>query len=253
LRGLRAATSFLTRIPVGTAPAEEPDVARSIAWFPVVGGLLGAAAAGAYAVARLILPPPVAATLAVGAVVALTGAFHEDGLADTADAFGAWSKEEALRIMKDPAHGTNGVVILAISLLLRVGALGTLDRWSALVVLPAAHALSRAAAVGLLGSFEPATNEGLGASYASIVTGRRMAAAISVGLVLAVASIGLWALPASLLAGLGAWLVGYVAVRKIGGVTGDVLGAAQQVAEILVLLLGAAAVTKGWPLLAWWR
>jgi adenosylcobinamide-GDP ribazoletransferase len=253
MRGLRAAAAFLTRIPLSAAPTRGPDVARSVPWFPVVGGLLGVAAAGAYAAARLILPPLVTAALAVGVLVVLTGAFHEDGLADTADAFGGRSKEEALRILRDPAHGTYGVVAVALSLLLRIGALATLDRWSALAVLPAAHALSRTAAVGLLGTLEPATNEGLGASYASMVTGRRVVAAISLGLLIGLVSLGLWVLPASLLAALGAWLVGYVAVRKIGGITGDVLGAAQQVAEILVLLLGAAAVTRGWPSLAWWR
>ena len=234
-------------------PTGPPDVARSVPWFPVVGGLLGVVGAGTYAAARLALPPFVAATLAVGVVVALTGALHEDGLADTADAFGGWSREEALRILKDPAHGTYGVVALALSLLLRVGALATLDRWSALAVLPAAYALSRAAAMGLLGTLEPAIEQGLGASYGSIVTGRRVAAAISVGLLLALTSLGLWALPASLLAALGAWIVGRLAIRKIGGITGDVLGAAQQVAEVLVLLLGAAAMTNGWPSLAWWR
>ena len=234
-------------------PTGPPDVARSVPWFPVVGGLLGVVGAGTYAAARLILPSLVAATLAVGVVVALTGALHEDGLADTADAFGGWSREEALRILKDPAHGTYGVVALALSLLLRVGALATLDRWSALAVLPAAYALSRAAAMGLLGTLEPAIEQGLGASYGSIVTGRRVAAAISVGLLLALTSLGLWALPASLLAALGAWIVGRLAIRKIGGITGDVLGAAQQVAEVLVLLLGAAAMTNGWPSLAWWR
>jgi len=253
MRGLRVAAAFLTRIPLRAAPTGRPDFARSISWFPVVGGLLGAAGAGAYAVASLTLPPIVAATVAVGVVVVLSGAFHEDGLADTADAFGGWSKEDALRILKDPAHGTYGVVAVALSLLLRVGALATLDGWSALAVLPAAHALSRAAAVGLLGSLEPATDEGLGASYASVVTGRRMAVTVSLGLLIGLASLGPWVLPACLLAALGAWLVGYVAARKIGGITGDVLGAAQQFAEVLVLLLGAATVTNGWPSLAWWR
>jgi len=253
LRGLRSAAAFLTRFPLRATATGGSDVARSVPWFPVVGGLLGVAAAGAYVVARLILPAFVAATLAVGVMVVLTGAIHEDGLADTADAFGGRTKEEALRILKDPAHGTYGVVAVALSLLVRIGALATLDRWSALAVLPAAHALSRAAAMGLLGTIEPATDEGLGASYASIVTGRRVVAAISVGLLIGLASLGLWVLPASFLAALGASFMGYVAVRKFSGITGDVLGAAQQFAEVLVLLLGAAAATKGWPSLVWWR
>src|SRR5205823_10740767 len=126
-------------------------------WFPVVGALLGLGAAGVYAGTRLVLPSLVAATLAVCVAVLLTGAFHEDGLADTADAIGGgWNREDALRILKDPTHGTYGVLAIALSVLLRVGAVAALDGWAALAVLPAAHALSRGAAVGLLGWARPA-------------------------------------------------------------------------------------------------
>ncbi len=253
MRGLRAAASFLTRLPVGPGGEGSPDLARSVPWFPVVGGLLGAVVAGVYVAALSAFPRLVASTLAIGCGLLLTGAFHEDGLADTADALGGgWSRKEALRILKDPAHGTYGVLAVAFSLLLRVGALAALDRWSALAVLPAAHALSRAASIGLLSFARPATEEGLGASYASLVSRRQLVGAFAAGLLIGLASFGPWALPATLLAGLGASVVGLLSVRKLGGVTGDVLGAAQQAAEVLVLLLGAALAANG-LLSAWWR
>jgi adenosylcobinamide-GDP ribazoletransferase len=219
----------------------------------VVGALLGTAVAGVYAAVLLAFPRLVASTVAIGCGVLLTGAFHEDGLADTADALGGgWTRQEALRILKDPAHGTYGVLAVALSLLLRVGALTSLDRWSAVAVLPAAHALSRAVSIGLLGVARPATDGGLGAFYASLVSRRLVFGALAAGLFVGLVFLEVWALPAALLAGLGASVVGWLSVRKLGGVTGDVLGAAQQAAEVLVLLLGAALAANG-LFVAWWR
>src|SRR5439155_19707542 len=123
-------------------------------------------------------PPVVASTLTVGLGVGLTGALHEDGLADLADALGGRSREEALRILRDPAHGTYGVVAIGLSLVLRVGAVAALDRWAGLAVLPAAHALSRSGSVGLLWAMRPASNEGLGAAFARAVDPRRAALAM---------------------------------------------------------------------------
>ena len=254
MNGFQSAASFLTRLRVGAAADPRTDLRRSVLWVPVVGGVLGLGAAGVYAGARLVLPSVVAAALAVSVSVLLTGALHEDGLADTADALGGgWSREERLRILKDPAHGTYGVIAIALSVVLRVGAIGALGGWAALAVLPAAHALSRAAAVGLLSWVRPATAEGLGASYSASLTRKLAGGASAAGLAIGLVSLGLWGLPAALLAGLGAGVVGWLGVRKLGGVTGDLLGAAQQAGEVLVLLLGAAAAAKGWAGLPWWR
>lgn len=253
VRGLRAAAAFLTRIPVGAAGVGRADIGRSVPWFPLIGGFLGLAVAGVYVAARVILPSFVAAALAIGAGVGLTGGLHEDGLGDTADALGGRSREEALGILKDPAHGTYGVLAISLGLLLRVGALSGLDGWSAMAVLPAAHTLSRGAAMGLLGAMEPATKEGLGASYAAHVSSKRVSAAILVGVVLGLAALGLWTVPACLLTVMSMWALGRLALHKFGGLTGDVLGAAQQGAEVLILLLGAAVVARGWPGLPWWR
>lgn len=107
--------------------------------------------------------------------------------------------------------------------------------------------------MGLLGMIEPATGEGLGASYAAEVSTRRVGAAIFLAVAIGLGALGLWVVPACLLTAAIAWAVGRLARRKLGGLTGDVLGTAQQVAETLVLLLGAVVVAKGWPGLPWWR
>lgn len=253
MKGFRAAAAFLTRMPMGAAAAGPPEIASSAPFFPIVGGLVGLVVAGLDIAARTILPSLVAAGLAIGAGVVLTGGLHEDGLGDMADALGGWSREEALRILKDPAHGTYGVLAISFGLLLRVGALAALDGWSALAVLPAAHALSRGAAIALVGTTRPAVVEGLGASYARQVSTRVAVIAIVTAIALGLGFLGLWAVPAGLLVIGGDWSVGRLALRKLGGITGDALGASQQVAEALVLLLGAAVVTRGWPGLPWWR
>jgi adenosylcobinamide-GDP ribazoletransferase len=135
----------------------------------------------------------------------------------------------------------------------RVAAVSSFGGWQALAVLPAAHALARGSSLGLLGVAPPATDTGLGASYAAHVTRRRLAGVGGVSIAMAAAAAGLWALPAVILALLGAGVAGVVAVRRIGGITGDALGAAEQLAETLVLLFGAAVVAHHGAGLPWWR
>jgi adenosylcobinamide-GDP ribazoletransferase len=151
VKGLLGAVSFLTRVPTGTGARRPEELAGSVPWFPVVGAGVGLAVAAVYGGARLALPPLPAAALAVVAGICLTGAFHEDGLGDTADAFaGGWDRESTARILKDPRLGTFGVLAVAGSLLLRVAAVAALAPAAALAALPAAHALSRAAAVAAM-------------------------------------------------------------------------------------------------------
>jgi len=248
VRGLLGAVSFLTRVPTGTGPAQPAEIARSVPWFPLVGALVGVAVGGLYAAASVLLPPLVAAAVAVTAGVAVTGAFHEDGLGDTADAFmGGVDREDTVRILKDPRLGTFGVVAVAASLLLRVVAVAALSPASALTALPAAHALGRAAAVGVMTAFPPAAETGLGAAYVRALGGRQALLGVASGLVLAGALLGAWALPAAALAGAAALWLGRLARRRIGGVSGDVLGAVQQAGEILTLLVAVAAGTWGSP------
>lgn len=250
MKGLRTAASFLTRLPVGAGAPGRPDLARAVPWFPIVGALLGLSVAVAYAGLRALLPDPLASMAAIGLGVLLTGAFHEDGLADVADALGGWSREESLRILKDPTHGTYGVLALVLSVGVRSAALAAMDGWTAMAVLPAAHALSRGAAVTLLRG-PVVLGDGLGASYRAAVTASGVAAAAVGALLVALISMGAWALPAALAAAVGVAAIGALARRRFDGVTGDVLGAAQQVAETAVLLVGAATGGSGSP--AWWR
>jgi adenosylcobinamide-GDP ribazoletransferase len=218
----------------------------------MVGGLIGLAVAAAYAGLATVMPASLAAVLSVALGVLVTGAFHEDGLADTADAFwGGADREDILRIMKDPDHGTYGVMALVLSVVVRVAALSTLGPVVALVLLPTVHALSRGAAVVLIRVLPPASGDGLGAAHVApglrgqVVTG--VLVTIALGLVL-----GWWLVPFVLVAGAGTGLVGLLARSRISGFTGDVLGAAEQVVEVLLMVLGAALASNGLIETVWW-
>jgi adenosylcobinamide-GDP ribazoletransferase len=246
MRSFLGAVAFLTRVPTGTGAGEPGELARSVPWFPVVGAGVGLVVAGVYAGAGVLLPPLPAATLAVVAGIGLTGAFHEDGLGDTADAFaGGRDRDSTVRILEDPRLGTFGVLAVAASLLLRTGAVAALPPAAALAALPAAHALSRAAAVATMAALPAAGETGLGATYMLALSRRRALGGAAAGLAAALALLGVAAVGAAAAAGLAAAALGRLAVRRLGGVTGDVLGAVQQLGEILVLLAAVAAVTTG--------
>lgn len=253
MRGLRGAIAFLTRVPVGARVESSGDVARAVPWFPVVGFVIGGLVGGAYALASVALPRLAAAALALGAGALLTGALHEDGLGDVADAFGGGrDRDDVLRILHDPRHGTYGVLAVSVALLIRAAAVASLGGWGAVAAVAAAHALSRAAAVGLMGAASPAAPEGLGAAYVDALTGGRVVAGVVAGCALAAVALGPWALPAAGLAALAATVMGALSIRKIGGIAGDVLGATQQVAELAVLCLAAGVAASGTSP-AWWR
>jgi adenosylcobinamide-GDP ribazoletransferase len=250
--GLVDAVSLLTRVPVG-ARTDETSLGPAIPWFPVVGGAIGAVVAGVYAGLVQLLPPLPAAGVAVLAGAVLTGAFHEDGLGDVADAFaGGWTRERRLEILDDPRLGTFGVLAVVGAFLVRVTALSSLGALDAVALVPAAHALSRAGAITLMRRIPSAIPGRLGATYAASLTAFGELVGLGLGFVTAVALVGYWAAPAALLCASCALAVGTLARHKIGGISGDVLGATQQVGELSVLLMGAAAVHEGWPALAWW-
>ena len=252
MSGILGAVSLLTRVPVGTLPDRE-SLARAVPWFPLVGTAIGLVVAGVFVAFGQVLHSPIAAVLAVLAGAMLTGAFHEDGLGDVADAFaGGWTIERRLEILDDPRLGTFGVIAISGTLLLRVAAISTLDTWSAVALLPAAHAMSRAAAITLMRRVPLAGHDGLGASYASSLTGGGEVVALAFGGGVALALIGLWALGAAALCLLAAVSMGAWSRARIDGITGDVLGATQQVAELAILLMGAAVVHESWERLAWW-
>lgn len=252
MSGLAGAVSLLTRFPVSRR-VDPAGLAAAVPWFPVVGLAIGVVVAGTYAGLTQVLPPVLAAALATLGGAVLTGAFHEDGLGDVVDAFaGGWTRERRLEILDDPRLGTFGVLAVAGTFVVRVTAIATLDAWSALALLPAVHALSRLAGILLMRRLPLATPDGLGASYAARLGGTGEAAAGALAIVPAAALIGAWSVPAVALCALAAAVVGAWARSKIGGITGDVLGATQQVAELALLLMGAAVLHESWPQLAWW-
>ena len=241
----KAALQFLTRLPVraGAAPPDHA-LAASAPAFPLIGALVGALGGLAFALAGWLgLPPALAAVLAVAAQVLLTGALHEDGLADLADGCGGGrTRADKLAIMRDPRLGTFGALALILALLARTAALAALAE-PALVAaaLIAAGAASRAGLPALMATLAPARDDGLAAG-----AGRphplRVAAGIAIAALLAFIALAPGTAALGLVAAAGALLlIGGLARRQIGGHTGDVLGAAQQLAEI-GFLLGALAL-----------
>ena len=240
--GLVAALQFLTRVPIRLR--REPDLGRTVAWFPLAGALIGAVIGAAAAGLWHLVPPLLAGGVAVAFGLLITGAFHEDGLGDVADAFGGGTTvERRLEIMKDSRHGTYGVAAMCASIVVRAIALGSMPGpWDMFVTAVAAHTMGRAAAVGLAGSVRLARHDGLGADYGRSTTPMRAILGIAAGVAVTIAAVGWWAAPVALTAAVAALATGLLAKRKIGGISGDVLGAAEQVAECacFVVLCGLA-------------
>jgi adenosylcobinamide-GDP ribazoletransferase len=241
--GFRTATGFLTRVPVAPAAAAGPDLAEAGWAFPLVGAGIGVIAAVVFAAAEAVgIGAWPAALLAVLASVALTGALHEDGLADTADGFGAaGDRAAALAILRDSHHGTYGILAIAFSVLLRAAAVAEIgDPLNAALALVAAHAASRGLIPAAMRLLPPARADGLGAAAG---TPPRAVAGIAGGIAVAILLVGLG--PSTGLVALAAAAAAVFAAvrlarRRIGGYTGDVLGAFEQIGEIAILLAAAA-------------
>ncbi|HWL65706.1 MAG TPA: adenosylcobinamide-GDP ribazoletransferase [Actinomycetota bacterium] len=240
MNGFLSALTFLTRVPAGARAGDAGSLARGVPWFPVVGVLVGGASGAVFYFTELFLTPFVAAGLAVVTGVLLTGAFHEDGLADTVDAFGgSHTREDALRIFKDPTHGTFGVLALVATFALRAGALASLSGVAAIAAMCASHALARSSAVSLFAWIEP-VREGLGATYASSVSKARVAITVAIGIVVCVAALGTATIAAVVGCALVTLFFGRLTRARIGGLNGDVLGAVEQVCEAVILLVAVA-------------
>ena len=235
----RLAAAFLTLLvppPRGAAGAR--PLASAARAFPLVGAALGLGAGAVYAVAAAVgLPPLPAAVCAVAALIAATGALHEDGLGDVSDGFGGGGgREHKLAIMRDSRIGVFGMIAVTLALLARIAALAALAAPGLVTLaLIAAGAASRAAMTGLMLGLPPARTEGLGADAGAPERGDVFVGA-GLAALIAFLVLGLSAAIAALAAGaLAATAVAALARRQIGGFTGDVLGAAQQAVEIAVL------------------
>lgn len=241
---LKTGLAFLTRLPlVHSQPVMGGDVARASWTFPVIGAGVGAFGALIYWFAHgLGLPAFVCAALAVAATLLVTGGLHEDGLADTADGFGAGATpERKLESMRDSQIGTYGVAALILSFLLRVGAIASLaEPGLAALALIAAHAGARATLPVFMRRVPRARLDGLSAD-AGEPPQQSSAIAVAIGLVVLLLCLGFSAtLIAAVLLAAALGLMAWLCLRQIGGQTGDVLGALEQVSEILILLVAAA-------------
>ena len=241
LDDLCRAGAFLTRVPIPHAHDAEGFL-RAMRAFPLVGAAIGLAAGCLQLVLlKLALPPLAAAALTLGAGALLTGALHEDGLADVADGFGGGRDKDAkLAIMRDSRLGSYGTLALLVSFAARAAALAALPSSAVIAALVATHALARAVMPAVALALPFARDDGLAAGAGQpdplvVVT------ALGLGALIAVVCLP-WAtaLAAMVLTVVGAAGVAWLAMRQIGGVTGDVLGATEQVAEAAVLLVLAA-------------
>jgi len=236
---LRTGLAFCTRLPV--AAPSGGNLGQAAWTFPLIGALVGA-------VGALILwltgplGPFVAATLAVAATTLMTGCLHEDGLADTADGFGGGAtKARKLEIMRDSRSGAYGMTALILSFMLRAGALASLAAAGAgVAALIAAHAGARAGMALFMATVPQARQDGLSAGAGTPELGTTAGAAI-LGLLALLLCLGVGAgLLAALLVVLVLAGMARLARRQIGGQTGDVLGAVEQVSEIVILLTAVA-------------
>jgi len=251
LRGIRAAVTVLTRVPVGGFPYSDADWRWSAAYLPLVGTMLGAVLSGVW-ILTVRAGFLVAAVMAVGVSLFITGAMHEDGLADTADALGGgMSRERVLAILKDSRIGAFGAAALTITLILRVA---LLERLGALapIALVFTHGAARLTPVWLMATLPYVTDISVAKSR-SIVAAGPVQVAIATGWVLAVGTALCWmdalnmfevvsALAAAATIGM------FCAFRfqaRVGGITGDFLGAAEQLSECAMLL--TLAIVRGGP------
>lgn len=251
---------FLTRIPLPawwnkSTPPETTDaektpvkstdkgegmtpLSNTVRAWPIIGLAIGALSGGAlWSAANLGLHPLAASFVAMGVAALITGALHEDGLADVADGFGGGdTRAKKLRIMRDSHIGTFGVLALVLMVGFKAGAMAGFNApgFAAAAVL-SAHVLSRSFLPMLMIALPPARRNGLGQG-AGIPKTENAVMAAAIGILIAILTLGLGpGLVASGIAGLGVATVGAIAQRQIQGYTGDVLGAAQQVSEALVL------------------
>jgi len=241
---LRMAASFVTILPVASSkPAADGAIARASWALPAAGLLVGLAGAFVYKVAILFgLTPNLAALLALATTALVTGALHEDGLADTADGLGGGrTRERKLEIMRDSRIGTYGVCALILSFGLRWSALAAIaDPLLVAFALCAAHTAARAGVPAFMALVPAARPDGLSATAGS-PPGRSVAIAFALGTVALVLALGPGkALVGLVLLSLAGLLLARLAVRQIGGQTGDVLGAFEQIGEILILLVAAS-------------
>lgn len=248
IRGLVTAIRFLTIVPVPGRALEGPEaLGRAAGWFPLVGLILGGLLWVSHRLLSMAFPPLLSALLVLVTWKALTGGIHLDGLADTLDGLSGRDPQERLAIMRDSRIGVFGALGLVVGLLIGFLTLAELPgtvREKALLLAPV---VGRHAPLHLARAFQPATSgQGSGAAFMKAVTLRAVSIGALVVIVAAVVILWPWGL---LAAGIGiglAWGLGRFLSRRLGGLTGDGLGAAVEVGELGVLLAVAAFSFLRW-------
>lgn len=241
------AVMFLTRLPVGKLVQYDASLSHGMArFFPLVGWLVGGIAAGLLWLCAHMLPWIPAVIVATALAILVTGAFHEDGFADMCDAFGGgWDKEQVLLIMKDSRLGTYGTLGLVFMVGCKISLLASLAPVAAMTALLAGHVLSRAAATSLLLSLAyvrdtpdpdkiktpPSVFHMKDCAFTLLISAPAL-------LLLPVVS---W-LPVAGVLLLARYLLARYYQHRIGGYTGDCLGGAQQISELLVLMVVAGFI-----------
>jgi adenosylcobinamide-GDP ribazoletransferase len=233
-----AALGYFTRVPIPPAVAlDARDLAGAARYFPLIGVFVGAIGALVYQLGRAVFPATVAVLLSMAATLLLTGALHEDGLADCCDGLGGGAtKDDALRIMRDPRLGAFGAIGLVMALALKWQALASLPAATAARAMIGAHAASRALAVSYLATHDYAREEGKAKRVAQRMSMRSLVVASALGLPWLF--LGNWRAASVALAVAVALrlLLGRYFARRLGGYTGDCLGFAQQIFELALYL-----------------
>lgn len=249
VRFFLVAVQFLTLFPVRTFPGFEAEwLDRAAKYFPLVGALVGALAAGVLIVSSYVFPEPIPIVLALLVGVAVTGGMHEDGLADAIDGLaGGATRERRLEIMKDSRLGVFGALALGFVMALKFSAIAALGPIFAATALIAAHAGGRMAALIALRAL-PYAGDAEAAKVKPLATAGangELALSVALGIAPGVALLPLDAWAFATAAGLiAAACLGLVASQRIQGYTGDVLGAIEQLFEV-GFLVGAAAIISG--------
>lgn len=244
LRPLVAAFAFLTRVPVSSGPLLETDLGRSVAFFPVVGLVLGLVLAGLAALLGGALPSTVLAVLLIAALAGLTGGLHIDGLADTFDALGGGrgDRQRMLDLMRDSRIGAHGAAALVLGLLLKVFALAAVLQRRDLTLVLLFPAIGRWAVTPWIVLHPYARAEGLGRAFNGEARAREVAIA-TVIVAAAVLLLGPRLIAPALGALAAAALFALWLRRRLGGLTGDVYGATIELAEATALVLAGAMPT----------
>ena len=245
LADLISALTLLTRLPVArfAAAGGPPDLARCVWAFPLAGGVVNGIGGLAYWLAhRFGVPPLLAAAWTLAATIAITGGFHEDGLADTADGFGGGAgTARKMEIMRDSHIGSYGVLALVLSVTARAAAIAALGRPAVMTGMIVAGMLGRGGILLLLLLLAPVRSDGMGAAVAK-PRPESAAVGLALGILGPLLSLPIVPAIAAIVLGLGAtMIVAKLAAAQIGGHTGDVLGAGEVVTECVVLTVLASS------------